>query len=359
MPKGSVVPLRPKSPVDIGIVVPAYNVANYVEEFFACLKAQTYQGFRVVLVDDCSTDETFDLCLQAGSWLGRRLTLLRNETNLSSGPTRNRALEVLCLDPPEYVTFLDIDDWIEPEYLEDLHSAATDYNADLSIAGMVRFEDVSNRVLVTEMVNYIQEPVLDSSQLDELASIDPSVCAKLFRFERIRHVHFRTTRRSEDTCWLFEVLPYLKTVKFTNRALYHYRVRPESRSGSMGEGARTDMHLVFAELLKLFDSGVYAPYREMFECQVFIRSSIGGVMRVAFTDMAQSVAIARDERKWLDEHMPSWRTNKYLSFGRWKSKNVKQLSLKICALLYKLHVFVLFLGAYYFVSHALKKEVRA
>lgn len=349
----------PRDSVDIGIVVPAFNVAGYVRAFFDCLKEQTYQGFHLVVVDDCSFDETYDLCVHEGSWLGSRLTVLRNKRNLGPGQTRNRGLDVLCLDPPTYVTFLDVDDWFEPAYLEDLHRAAVDFAADLSIAGIVRFEDKSDRVLVTEMVSYPPQLFEDSSQVDELASINTCPYAKLFRFEPIRHVRFRAMRRSEDTCWLFEALPHLKTVKFTNNALYHYRVRPTSLSGSMNEGAYYDMHREFAGHPCLFGSEIFAPYREMFECQVFIRSSIGGVTRLAFNNMARTFFLAREERTWLDECMPTWRTNKYLSRGRWRSKNKKQAALKLCAYLYKCHAFPLFVFAYYVVSQVFGREVRA
>jgi glycosyltransferase involved in cell wall biosynthesis len=345
--------------IDIGIVVPAYNVAGYVEGFFACLKEQTYQGFRVVVVDDCSLDGTLDLCVREGSWLGERLSLLHNERNLGPGQTRNRGLEELCLDPPTYVTFLDVDDWFEPAYLEDLHSAAVDFGADLSVAGIVRFEEGSGRVLATEMVSYPTRLFEDSSSIDELAFLNPCAYAKLYRFERICHVRFRTMRRSEDTCWLFEALPHLKSVKFTNHALYHYRVRANSLSGSMSADAYQDMHREFADCLRLFDTEEHAPYRELFECQVFIRSSIGGVMRLAFHDMPRTFLLAREERAWLDAHMPAWRTNKYLSFGRRNSTNKKQLALKLCASLYKCHAFALFIVAYYVVSQVLRREVRA
>ena len=149
------------------------------------------------------------------------------------------------------------------------------------------------------------------------------------------------------------------SVKFTNNALYHYRVGAGSLSSNLGEDKYEDMHREFAKHLRLFETGIYAPYREMFECQVFIRSSVGGVTRLAFGNMKRSLSLSRGERRWLDSTMPSWRRNKYLSFGRWKSQTKKQLALKISAQLYKCHVFVLFIFAYYFVSNVLKKEVRA
>lgn len=345
--------------LDISIIVPAYNVSPYLDEFFGCLNSQTYRGFRVVMVDDCATDDSYEHAMVAGAGLGERLVLLRNERNLGLSGTRNAGLDWVEEHPTEFITFLDPDDWFEPAYLEDLHSAAVEFGADISISGIIRYLDGTERILSTEMVNYSSKLYEDSSLCDDLAFINPCAYAKLYRFENIKDLRFREIRRSEDTCYLFEALPALRRLKFTNNALYHYRVRSDSLTGELSDDKYESMHEHFAKLLPKFSSGAHAAYREMFESQIFIRSSVGGVTRLAFSDMSRSFALARGERKWLDAAMPSWRKNKYLSFGRWKSRTKKELALKISAQMYKMHVFVLFIFAYYLVSQVFKKEVRA
>ncbi|WP_248922228.1 glycosyltransferase family 2 protein [Olsenella intestinalis] len=345
--------------IDISIVVPAYNVSKYLDEFFSCVNAQTYQGFRLVMVDDCATDDTFVRAKKAGSALGDRFVLLQNKKNLGLSGTRNTGLDWVEEHPTEYVTFLDPDDWFEPTYLEDLHDAAKTFDADLSVSGIVRFEDGTEHVLATEMVNYSDELFDDSALCDDLAFINPCAYAKLYRFDGIKGVRFRQIKRSEDTCYLFESLPNLKSVKFTNNALYHYRVRRNSLTAEMDDAKYESMHQEFAKLLPKFSSGAHAPYREMFECQVFIRSSVGGVTRLAFSNMGRALSLARGELHWLDSAMPSWRKNKYLSFGKRRSRGKKQFALKASATLYKLNIFVLFIFVYYLVSNVLKKEVRA
>ena len=346
--------------VDVGIICPAFNVRPYVDAFFSCLESQTYQGFRVIVIDDCSVDDSFDRLLERGRSLGDRCIVLRNSKNLGPGPTRNVGLDKLCEEPTKYVTFLDIDDWFEPNYLQDLHDAAETFGSDLTVSGIVRYEDGTNKVLSTEMVNYTSELLPDSSLVDDLAFINTCLYAKLYRFEAVSTVRFRAMKRSEDTCWLFESLPGLHSIKFTNHALYHYRVGADSLSSALGEDKYEDMHREFAKHLRLFDDGPHAPYREMFECQVFIRSSLGGVTRVSFTDMRRALSLSVNERRWLDSTMPSWRKNRYLRlFGGRKSQGAKQLAMKVTATMYKANVFIVFIFIYYLVSNVLKKEVRA
>ena len=345
--------------IDISIVCPAYNVSSYLEEFFRCLVAQTYTGFRVIVIDDCSVDDTLSRCEEYGASLGERIVLLRNERNLGLSETRNVGLAWVEEHPTEFVTFLDPDDWFEPDYLKDMHDAAIVFGSDLTIAGIVRYEDETGRVLATEMVNYTDQLVPDSSLADDLAFVNPCAYAKLYRLDGVRGVRFRPIKRSEDTCWLFEALPGLKSVKYTNSALYHYRVRGGSLSAAMDDDKYESMHEHFAKMLPMFSKDSHAPYREMFECQVYIRSSLGGVTRVAYTDLRRALSLAQGEKKWLDEAMPSWRHNRYLSFGRRRSRNLKELAMKISASMYKANVFVLFIFAYYLVANVLKREVRA
>lgn len=345
--------------IDISIVVPAYNVEKYLDEFFVCLLAQTYQGFKVVMVDDQSTDATFEKAKQRGGALGDRFILLQNPTNLGPGPTRNTALEEIEKNPTTYLTFLDADDWFEPEYLEDLHSAAVSSNSDLTIAGIVRFEEGTNHILATEMVNYSSEVFNDSSKCDDLAFINTCLYAKLFNYQSVSDARFKNMLRSEDTCFLFDALPTLKTVKFTNKALYHYRVSEESLSKTFSTKTYESIHAGFESEIPKFSQDLYVPYREMFETQVFIRSSVGSVLRMAANKANSANVLAKAELRWLDQSMPTWRTNKYLSGGQWKSRNKKQLALKVAARLYKCHCFALLVYVYSFVSNVLKKEVRA
>lgn len=346
-------------PIDISIVVTVYNVAKYLDEFFDSIIAQTYKGFVLVMVDDCATDNSHEVAERRGRELGERFVLLQNPHNMGLSGARNTGLDWVEQHPTEYVTFLDPDDWIEDNYLEDLHTAAKQFGVDLSIAGMIRYEDGTDHIISREMVNYSDEVFPDSSLCDDLAFINPCVVAKLFKFEELKTLRFRPIKRSEDTCYLFEALPHLRSIKFTNNPLYHYRIRRDSLSGAMGEDKYHSMHDEFAKLLPQFSNESHEPYREMFETQVFIRSSVGGVTRIAFGKMSRAFTLAKGEKEWLDSAMPTWRKNKYLSFGKWKSKTKKQLAIKVCASMYKANIFVIFIFIYYFVSNILKKEVRA
>ena len=329
----------------VTLIAAAYNATAYLERFFASLNAQTCSDFRLVFVDDCSTDGTYELAARLGEGLGTRFQLIRHQQHAGLVGVRNTGLDYAAAHPSTYVSFLDVDDWFDPEYLEDLLSCAVDTKADLVVAGIRRVDEEAKRVLAHEMVHIPHCFYADSSTCDELAFINPCSYAKLYRFEAVRDVRFKSIARSEDTCYLFEALPQLKRVAFTNRALYSYCVHEDSLSGSFSEATHESMHQVFAHMLAGYGGEEHAAYRQMFEVQVFIRSSVGGLLRRSWAgERAQNVAC--EERAWLDCAMPSWRTNPYLARGGVRASSWKRRALKVCAFLYKVNAAPLFVHAY-------------
>lgn len=98
----------------ISIITPAYNVALYLEETVRSVQAQTFTDWEMIIVDDCSTDDTFSLMTKLAKE-DSRIHVLQNTKNLGVAATRNRALDAAT---GEYIAFLDSDDLWLPEKLE-------------------------------------------------------------------------------------------------------------------------------------------------------------------------------------------------------------------------------------------------
>ena len=346
-------------PTVIQIIVPVYNVEKYLDEFFQCVFNQTIQNFRLIIVDDASTDNSFGILQKYKEILQDRMILIHNDKNLGLSGTRNVGLDEAEKHPVKYISFLDPDDIFEEDYLKDLFENAEKYQAGLTISGVQRFEDETNNIICTEMVSYPDTVITDLFNCDIFAYINPCAYSKLYLYENIKHIRFRSIKRSEDTCYLFEILPLLKKAKFTNNAYYHYRIRKTSLSGAINEEKYASMHTHFADMMQLFEKEPYNKYRELFETQVFIRSSIGGVCRYAFNDLHKAGDLCKRELIYLDKFIPNWRKNKYLTFNQKMNKGMKPLALRLCAIMYKLHIFPVFVRFYYFMSQVLKKDIRA
>lgn len=98
----------------VSIITPLYNAVGLFEDTYASVIAQTFADFEWIIVDDGSTDGSYDLALKL-SKDESRVRVLRMSVNGGSAKARNKGLEEA---KGKYVTFLDADDLLDPEYLE-------------------------------------------------------------------------------------------------------------------------------------------------------------------------------------------------------------------------------------------------
>ena len=99
----------------ISVLMAIYNCADTLEEALESLINQTYQGFKVILCDDCSTDNTYEVAKNYITKYPDKFILLKNEKNMKLPATLNRCLEHT---DTEYVARMDGDDWSKPERLK-------------------------------------------------------------------------------------------------------------------------------------------------------------------------------------------------------------------------------------------------
>ena len=96
----------------VSIIMPAYNCERFIAEAIRSVLAQTYTDWELIIVDDCSTDNTAQ---RVASFDDTRIVYQRNEKNVGAALTRNRALQIA---KGHYIAFLDADDLWTPEKLE-------------------------------------------------------------------------------------------------------------------------------------------------------------------------------------------------------------------------------------------------
>ena len=113
----------------ISVVIPMYNAEKYVGECLDSLLAQTFQDFEVIVVNDCSTDNSVAVVESYAEKFGGRLKIARTKKNSGCGGIpRNIGM---TLSRGEYISFLDADDTITPTAFEELYSVAKKFDADV------------------------------------------------------------------------------------------------------------------------------------------------------------------------------------------------------------------------------------
>lgn len=112
----------------ISIVIPVYNVENYIERCISSVLKQTFKEIEIIVVNDGSTDNSLEICKKYENEDSR--IVLISQLNGGLSDARNTGIKKAKFP---YITFLDSDDWIDETFIEVLYSSLINYNADISI----------------------------------------------------------------------------------------------------------------------------------------------------------------------------------------------------------------------------------
>ena len=112
---------------EISVIMPLYNARKYLQEAIDSVLSQTFQDFEVIVIDDCSTDGSWELCNELYGH-NDKIRLYRHEQNQTAGGARNTGLEHA---QGKYIAFLDSDDLYMPEALATMHKAAEEHGAEV------------------------------------------------------------------------------------------------------------------------------------------------------------------------------------------------------------------------------------
>lgn len=215
--------------VPVSVIVPAFQVRNYLDECVASLVSQSHRNLEIIIVDDGSTDGTAELC---DAWAERdeRVRVLHGP-NGGLSAARNRGIDIAT---GTFVSFVDADDVVSPRYVSHLLSAALTTHADLVMADLVPFVDESSppayrpgSKLRIESRGVAMTRIVSSG-------IGFASCGKLMSTAIFAGLRFRPGSDFED----LEILPRLiarcTTVAVSNAAEYGYR----QHAGSLMDGHR-------------------------------------------------------------------------------------------------------------------------
>ncbi|MFB4033716.1 glycosyltransferase family 2 protein, partial [Streptococcus pneumoniae] len=123
----------------ISIVIPIYNVENYLRQCLDSIVAQTYQNFECLLINDGSPDHSADICREYVSKDSRFRYFEKENGGVSSA--RNLGIEH---SKGEYITFIDSDDWVDSDYLEVLYTTLLEEGADIAVSTYKKFNLKNN-----------------------------------------------------------------------------------------------------------------------------------------------------------------------------------------------------------------------
>lgn len=211
----------------VSVIIPAYNVAPYIGKSLQSVLQQAEQSFEIIVVDDCSTDETAAVVHQ---FRDNRIRLLQNEQNRGQSYSRNRAMQEA---KGEWLALLDADDWWSPKRLAVLLEIAEDEKVDMIADDLLRVytedEQRGTSVLSTRGAR-VEKPI----QIPMITFIewDLGIMKPLIRrtFWHTAGIQFDESLRAGEEDFPFFLQCLIQGAKFllVPEAYYFYRLRPGS-----------------------------------------------------------------------------------------------------------------------------------
>lgn len=222
-----------KKNVKISVIVPAYNVQDYIVECLESILTQQAPNVEIVCVDDCSTDNTYAI-LQKYAAEHKSVKVFRNETNGGLAKTRNVGIEKAT---GEYLLFVDSDDTLQGQTISELVQYARKYDADIIMfdancvfeAGVEYDEDLVRYYHRQESYRYSTGCDILSRMIMNRDLCD-SACLMMIKVSWLRgtNILFEEGRIYEDCMFVTDCLLKNATVYHTNKQYYNYRVRQGS-----------------------------------------------------------------------------------------------------------------------------------
>lgn len=233
---------------EVSIVIPIYNVEKYLARCIDSVISQTFRDYQIVLVDDGSSDDCPRICDEYRIKDNRIVVIHRRNGGLSAA--RNSGIEwVLDNNPTKWITFLDSDDWIHPQYLELLLQAANNSGKSIVVSDFCIIDKYSNayETLSPKYVTYNTTDFFVDNNIHPI-----SACGRLFKTDDFSKIRFPEGRLHEDRFTTYKILFKYDYVVFVKHQLYFCFDNAESLTRTEWNPRRLDDIVAIEEQIRFF-----------------------------------------------------------------------------------------------------------
>ncbi|MGM9589478.1 MAG: glycosyltransferase family 2 protein [Faecousia sp.] len=286
----------------VSVIVPVYNVEEYLGRCVDSILTQTYQNLEVILVDDGAKDGSGAICDAYAAKDSRVRVIHKENGGLSSA--RNAGIDIAR---GEYLEFVDSDDWLEPDAVESLLREALTNQTELVVGG--RWDVKATIGQKQQGLCPPRQEVLSGeklvSRIFRWDHCDSSACDKLFAKRLFREARFPQGVVCEDVPVMYKIVLDAGRIAMLPKPIYNYY----HRSGSITYTSVSDKNFHFARHTEEILSYIQAHYHvlEQEARYLRVRSLVYAVQSVDLAseeDRKRFCGPARDYRKALRRQIP-------------------------------------------------------
>ena len=245
------------APPTISVIIPVYNTEQYLHRCIDSVLAQTYQDFELFLIDDGSKDSSGAICDEYASQDTRVRVFHKENGGVSSA--RNMGLDHAR---GEWITFVDADDWMADDMLQQMLDTADAEGADVVLADLAfSFSKGDDIYMIADWDNN------KTASLNRyITSVWTCVCGGIHKrslYEEYQLICPQGVAYCEDFHLMARLCYYAKKVVNIHQPFYHYRQQEGSVMHNLNKRTERDEQWVYQDIIRFFkEQGVYDDYRK-------------------------------------------------------------------------------------------------
>lgn len=289
------------------VIIPVYNVKDYLEKCVQSVLAQHSDEYEIILVDDGSTDGSGELCDTIAAKNPHCIRVI-HKPNGGLGDARNVGLEHALGD---YLVFLDSDDYIDESMLEELSAQIEQTHADIITFGFRMDKDGDTS---QTMIDPLPEArIFTLEDTPELLLAMPSACNRIYTRKLFLETGIRYPGRVwyEDIRTTTKLFAQAKSIVSVHRPYYYYVVRENSITRNKNIARNREIIDAFDDLLGYYrENGLFERYRDEL-CRLMIdHLFLAASVRVLMTDPKHP--LLNEFYQYTRQQFPDFEKNRYL-----------------------------------------------
>lgn len=301
--------------IKVSIIVPAYNVEDYIQKCLESLVNQTLEEIEIIVVNDGSTDKTKSRIEKFMLAYPEKIKYLE-KSNGGLSDARNYGLPSAN---GKYIGFVDSDDYVEPTMFEEMYKKAEEENSDMVECDFIWEYPNKKRIDTGRIYNNKKEAFIYARVVAWNKLIKREILEKA-------NIKFPKGLRYEDTEFFYKLLPSLNKISFVKKPLVHYIQRSNSIANTQNERVK-EIFEIWDNIFKFYkEKNLFEEYKNEIEytySRFLLCSSLLRIVKVGDKKIRKEL----EKRTWeeLNSNFPNWKQNPILK----EEKSAKNLYMRI------------------------------
>lgn len=207
------------------IITPMYNSFRLMSRYFESFRNQTFKEFEIIIIDDCSTDDSYNKAILYAEKSEMNITVLKTEKNSGPGTARNIGMEA---SQGEWITFVDNDDWVDSKLLEKIETVTNSNDINCVIYDYSTTDGKN----VNRCYSMYSGEMGVVSIKDCIKNVRNHSVGKFYKKENLTNIRYPQLRRNEDVGFVCRAVEACNNVYYLKESLYYYLQRPSSLSNN-------------------------------------------------------------------------------------------------------------------------------